>query len=221
MRNLAFFSSFVLVLGASTPLSASEQPLTMVERLALRLGRQCTAEVSLAYRLQVPKAARGRQKLEECRLMWHILATKVDYHGPKLFELVPAYSAAWKRRDKRDWIFHLLSLDAAPAGWPQNLRWDVYAPSWGQILAAARAFIRKPGRHPCPRATQFGGRCDDADHACDEVPVCWQRQWCRRPTEWWSQAYWAARSCPAVIPAQEASGATLARSTRGSPWQRP
>jgi hypothetical protein len=166
------------------------------------------AEVSLAPRLQVPRAKRLQQKLQECRQMWHVLGAKVDYQPQALWQLVPSYNALWKRKGtNRSWIFNLLSLDTAPEGWPQNLNWGRYAPISAAMYRAAQAFVRDPGRHPCPKANHFGGRCDDSNHACDTTPSCWSRQWCGKPHNWWSQAYWHRPGpCPTTTLATVAAG---------------
>lgn len=178
------------------------------DHLALQLGWQCVAEVSLAPRLQVPRAQRIRQKVSECRMMWHVLGAKVDYRPADLYELVPSYTALWRRVEtSRAWIFSLEPLGRQPIGWPDKLSWPVYQPMWDLVYAKAQAFVDEPGRHPCPAANHFGGRCDDTDHACDTPPSCWSRQWCGKPPNWWSQAYWHRPGpCPATIPATVAAG---------------
>lgn len=205
MRHLWIVSAVVALLGVLTPTgSARSTPSTLAERL----GQQCVAEISLSPRLEVTRAQRARQKVEECRLMWHILAAKVDYQQARLLALIPRYNTLWKRPGNRLWILDLSGSLQAPAGWPEWLLWSRFRGHWRAIYGAAQAFVIGPGRHPCPTANHFGGRCDDTSHACDEVPACWERQWCNRPRDWWSQAYWRRPSgrCPTTIPARVAGG---------------
>ncbi len=191
-------ATFAILLGALVPLGHAAVDLPT------RLGQQCVAEISLSPRVQVPKSQWRRQKLQECRLMWHILGVKVDYQPKALFELVARYNSLWKRPEQRPWVLALGPALRAPAGWPEQLRWSHYRPMWSAVHAAAQAFSQDPGQHPCPRANHFGGRCDDADHACDRAPACWLRQWCGQPPNWWSQAYWYRPGpCPETIDAQD------------------
>ena len=176
--------------------------------MAVLLGQQCVAEISLSPRLQAPRRQRLLQKLRECDLMWHILASKVEYDEQRLRKLVARYNTLFKRRSSvRAWVFELDAGAAEPPSWSQG-SWERHRDMWETILTHARSFLEDPGAHPCPSANHFGGRCDDDDHACDPVPVCWQRQWCGRAPEYWSQAYWRRPpgGCPAAIPATEAAG---------------
>lgn len=188
-----------------TPAQAKNST-TLVELL----GRQCVAEISLSHRVQVPKHQRPRQKLEECELMWHIQVDKVGRDPRALRSHLRRYNSLFKRKQtRRQWVLELTADGAQPPSWPDHARWDNYDETWHGIVGAAELFLAGERRHPCPEANQYGGRCDDLDHACDEVPVCWKRQWCGRPPEWWSQAYWTrphGRGCPRVLPASVAAG---------------
>ncbi len=187
--------------------------------MAELLGRQCVAEISLSPRMAVSKELRLRQKLEECQLMWNVQADKVGY-DPADAEVWPArladhllkYNSLFKRKEThRQWVLELTADGAEPPSWPkQRAKWEHYDKTWLAIVDEAELFLAGERRHPCHEANQYGGRCDDSEHACDAVPICWKRQWCGRPQEWWSQAYWTrpnGRACPRVISASDAAGA--------------
>jgi hypothetical protein len=206
MRILRYLAA-VFLIGAGYPL----EPVSAADDAALLYAQQCVAEVSLSFRMEVPKADRVRQKIEECKLMWHILRGRAGRASLSDQDMVRKYNTLFKRTEsRRHYILYLNPQLIEPKGWPVTEKWDVYAGTWQKIYEAAQTFVAKPSSHPCPEANQFGGRCDDADHACDHTPDCWTRQWCERPSTWFSQAYYTGRNCSyatsKVLPASVAAG---------------
>lgn len=207
---------FTIIAGLIVPARASED---RQEDPALWLARACVAEISLAFRQEVPKKKRLKQKLEECRLMWWIQLEKAEAKGIDMVAQVKQYNSLFKTKPhSRRYVFHLNPEGTEPEGWRANADWGVYRDTWLNIYEAAKEFSLDPGKHPCPAATEYGGRCDDNQHACDQTPVCWERKLCGRPLEWWSQAYYKAdyRTCRrgATIPASVAAGEPMTRAAR-------
>jgi hypothetical protein len=147
---------------------------------SLTLAIACVAEIGLEGRV------------DECLLMWSILRAKGGDEGLVISAI--AYNTLLRRNDRsgaRAWVLNLTADGNEPAGWPSTLRWENWRDRWALKLAAARRFVASPPKHPCPRATQYGGRCDDARHACDVVPKSWVRELCGQPLDYYAQAYWS------------------------------
>ncbi len=145
------------------------------EDSALVLARGCAAEIGL----------RGR--LDECALMYSILLAKTDKGG--LPELVERYNSLFGRpKSSRGWILRLDSDGTRPRGWPSNLSWPHYRSDWVDMYHDAQWFLLDTPPHPCPEANQYGSHGD-------EVPACWQRQWCGKPGGYWAQVYWKMQRC--------------------------
>lgn len=178
----------------------------------LLYAQQCVAEISLSFRTKVAKRAGLRQKKEECVLMWSILRGRAETAGTSEPFMIRKYNTLFKKKDPhRKYVLFLNASLEEPAHWPRKLAWQHYETTWSEIYEHAQRFDAGEIRHPCPRANQYGARCDDDEHACDEAPPCWQRQWCGRPQNWWSQAYWTERACKGpkrsgVIDAKIAAG---------------
>lgn len=190
------------VLALTARSEAAETDLTLL------YAQQCVAEVSLAFRKEVPEHKQLRQKIEECNLMWHILRNRSEHSKYTEEGMIYQYTSLFKR--KKSWRFYIFDLNPAitkPDRWPDNMRWEDHKTTWSEIYTLAGKFVAGETSHPCPAANQFGGRCDNNEHACDATPRCWTRQWCKRPKSWWSQAYHTERPCPSgAIPAALAAG---------------
>lgn len=161
--------------------------------LALVLAKAGVAEIDL-------RGADG-----EYELMWHILRAKVSSPG-MLGVLAQRYNSIFKkdgrgrylvRTDRARWVRDLRADASEPEGWPKDAAsWDRWPrDAWLEVLQRAEDFVNDPGRHPCPRATHYGGRCDDNKYACDELPPCCKRVWCGKPKAYYAQAYHDCRSC--------------------------
>ena len=206
MSRIALF--FLLSLVVVLPAKASQHSYSDE---ALMWGHACVAEISLAYRLEVPKKKRLKQKLEECRLMWHIQLDKAKAKGIAPTEQVTKYNTLFKRsKSRRLYILQLNANGDRPADWPNTTVWENYRDTWLAIYEEAKKFSVDPGKHPCPKAKEYGGRCDNNQHACDKPAPCFRRALCGRPIEWWSQAYYEVdyKECrsDATIPADVAAG---------------
>jgi len=160
---------------------------------ALTLARSCVAEIGLEGRT------------DECNVMWHVLLAKAGTpHAAG--DLSRRYNALFRHgaAHPRAWVLRLREDGQQPDGWPRRLSWKRWRWSWFEKLHAAHAFVADPGAHPCPRAEQYGGRCDDSRHACDKPKPHWHREWCGKPRGHFAQAYWSVTRAP-----QGESGAVL------------
>lgn len=172
------------------------EPAHAQEPLAsLTLARACVAEIDIG----------GRD--DECVLMWSVLRAK---GGDEALERnAIAYNSLLRKGDvngSRGWVLALTADGNEPAGWPGTLRWEHWRDRWLGKLRAAERFVAAPLRHPCPQATQYGGRCDTPEHACDEVPPNWTRELCGRPLDYFAQAYWSVRRGRTIAVADAAKG---------------
>jgi hypothetical protein len=159
----------------------------------------------------------------ECVLMWHVQAAKVGYTGakdssrlPALIKQVRRYNSIFKiRSDRQRWVLEI-DLDCGRPANLTGLRWDwrmehrpySRAASCRAVVEAARAFLDKPGQHPRPRATHYGGDCRTKRGACDPPPACATRIRTRRS---YRQVYYNYWKCP---PRRKTIPAHVARSRR-------
>jgi len=143
--------------------------------------------------------------------MWWIQFARVAEDFSRLWRQVKRYNTMPRtgRGARAHWILRLGPEGMPPATWPDDRRWSKYGPRWQRRLGLARSFVADPGKHPCPEAKHYGGRCDDDVHACDPAPSCWVRVWCGRPVDFYAQAYWSTpdgERCPETLPASVAGG---------------
>ena|SRR6185295_4539898 len=160
----------------------------------LTLAQQCVGEIDYVSE-------------SECWLMWHINASLTrakqkqdpDWH---LVDQLRAYNSAFKVETARTaWVRELNLEGTKPLHWSNTASWDRARPRWLALLERARDFLEEPGRHPCPSANAYGGRCEgdkpaNANGACDKAPSCWVQVVCHsRKQRPFAQAYYVARRC--------------------------
>lgn len=149
----------------------------------------------------------------ECLLMWHIQGAKVAYEPKAVARQVKKYNAIFRRESERSRWVRSITLDGRrPEHFPADLTWQRPMVNKGysrrqsvlRIAKAARAFLDGLSKHPCPKATQYGGRCEVKRGACDPPPPCARRVHCGDTL----QAYYNYGGCDGdrTIPAYVAAG---------------
>ncbi len=171
------------------------------------------AEIALALVIACHGELGYPETADECHLESHINAAKVGYRPEATARQVKRYNTVWKRKGRR-WLMDThharaarsVTLDCArPSGLRAKLSWNrrMVGKSYSRrdsclaIVAAVWAFLEAPGRHPCPKASHYGG-------AMDQPPACAVRVDCGET----SQRYYHYRRCrPGLtVPASVAAG---------------
>ncbi len=174
--------------------------------LVVLLAQMCVAEVNFGA-------------AAECMTMWSMMRDKASARGVRLDAQIADYNSIFRVRSDGSWLVRtsrarwIRGLGAEmrePEGWPPDLRWSYHVDDWLAIYAAATQFMYDAVPHPCPRADEYGGDCDDEIAACDPPRACWIRVRCGVTR----QAYWSTDACASgrrvALPAARASD--LARS---------
>jgi len=154
--------------------------------LALMLARTCVAEISLQ---------RGNA---ECMIMLSIQRARAERRGISLRKQVEAFhpihrkrrDGSWYRNKARHfWVRGLTADGAQPRAWREvDGDWSKHRGAWLAMLDAVRAFLRGATLNPCPRAQDYGGRCEVATGACDPPGPLHVRVQCLDGDT--AQAYW-------------------------------
>jgi hypothetical protein len=134
-----------------------------------------------------------------------ILLAHVKGDKSRLARQVRAYDSIFKRPRPfaKQWILDLKADGSKPYSWPSTMRWSRYKAKWLAMYWHCQDWLLLTPKHPCPKATRYGGRTDDGGKfANDHVNTHkWKREWCGRPAGHWAQAYYSyrPRTLPAVV----------------------
>lgn len=189
MKQHFFMGTLACLLFCESVRAEYSEDLTV-----LTLAQQCVGEIDYVSE-------------SECWLMWHINARLTELrqkrdHEWQLVDQLRAYNSPFKVQTSRStWVLELNLEGDKPPHWPNTSSWERARPHWLALVERAREFLRDPGRHPCPAANSYGGRCEGdkpatANGACDKTPSCWVQVVCHSSRQKpYAQAYYAAKRC--------------------------
>jgi hypothetical protein len=189
MSRIFYILLLPFILGAAPNSEIiSEKPLPAPPPLAVVLAQMCVSEIS------------WQKDPRECELQIEINYRNAKRNGISVLRQTKQFNAYFKRPDwNRPWIQHLNAAGTKPDLWPNEMAsWKVLKKYWEAYMKVAQDFpkkLKRKGYRPlCPRADDYGGRCDDNIDACDTP-----KQKCVRPVMCLNnrtkQAYWSRACC--------------------------